>query len=35
MSSMARAHLEIAHLGRIFQQLLDELPAEGPDARRT
>jgi soluble P-type ATPase len=30
MSSMNRAHLEIAHLGRIFQQLLEELPEEGP-----
>ena len=30
MSSMARAHLEIAHLGRIFQQLLDDLPHDGP-----
>jgi heavy metal translocating P-type ATPase len=30
MSSMNRAHLEIAHLGRIFQQLVEELPVEGP-----
>ena len=30
LSSMNRAHLEIAHLGRLFQQLLDELPAEVP-----
>ena len=30
MSSMNRAHLEIAHLGRIFQQLIEELPEEGP-----
>jgi hypothetical protein len=30
MSSMARAHLEISHLGRIFQQLIDELPEDGP-----
>ena len=30
MSSMARAHVEISHLGRIFQQLLDDLPPEGP-----
>lgn len=30
LSSMSRAHLEIAHLGRIFQQLVDELPADGP-----
>ena len=27
---MNRAHLEIAHLGRIFQQLIEELPEEGP-----
>jgi heavy metal translocating P-type ATPase len=30
MSSMARAHVEIAHLGRMYQQLLDDLPPEGP-----
>jgi heavy metal translocating P-type ATPase len=30
LSSMHRAHLEIAHLGRIYQQLIDELPEEGP-----
>jgi len=30
MSSMARAHVEIAHLSRVYQQLLDELPPEGP-----
>jgi heavy metal translocating P-type ATPase len=30
LSSMARAHLEISHLGRIFQQLVDELPEDGP-----
>ena len=30
MSSMSRAHIEISHLGRIFQQLLDDLPPEGP-----
>ena len=30
MSSMARAHVEISHLGRIFQQLLEDLPPEGP-----
>jgi heavy metal translocating P-type ATPase len=30
MSSMARAHLEISHLGRIFRQLIEELPEEGP-----
>ena len=31
MGSMARAHLEISHLGRVFEQLLDDLPEEGPD----
>ncbi|HEX4941171.1 MAG TPA: heavy metal translocating P-type ATPase, partial [Actinomycetota bacterium] len=30
MSSMARAHLEISHLARVFRQLLDDLPADGP-----
>jgi soluble P-type ATPase/iron-sulfur cluster repair protein YtfE (RIC family) len=30
MSSMARAHLEISHLGRIFRQLVEELPDDGP-----
>jgi len=30
MSSMARAHVEIAHLGRMYQQLLDDLPPDGP-----
>jgi heavy metal translocating P-type ATPase len=30
MSSMARAHLEISHLARVFRQLLDDLPEEGP-----
>jgi heavy metal translocating P-type ATPase len=30
LSSMSRAHLEISHLGRIFQQLVDELPQDGP-----
>jgi heavy metal translocating P-type ATPase len=30
MSSMSRAHVEIAHLGRMYQQLLDDLPPEGP-----
>jgi len=30
MSSMSRAHIEISHLGRIFQQLLEDLPPEGP-----
>jgi hypothetical protein len=32
MSSMARAHIEISHLGRVYQQLLDELPDDGPAA---
>ena len=30
MSSMARAHIEISHLARVFRQLVDELPQEGP-----
>ena len=30
MSSMARAHIEISHLARVFRQLLDDLPPEGP-----
>jgi len=30
MSSMARAHIEISHLARVFRQLLDDLPREGP-----
>jgi len=30
MSSMARAHLEISHLGRIFRQLIEELSEDGP-----
>jgi soluble P-type ATPase len=30
MSSMARAHVEISHLTRVFLRLLDELPPEGP-----
>ena len=30
MSSMARAHIEISHLARVFRQLLDDLPADGP-----
>ena len=30
LSSMARAHLEISHLGRIFRQLVEELPEDGP-----
>lgn len=32
MSSMARAHVEISHLARVYQQLLDELPPEGPSS---
>jgi heavy metal translocating P-type ATPase len=32
MSSMSRAHVEIAHLGRMYQQLLEDLPPEGPTA---
>jgi heavy metal translocating P-type ATPase len=30
MSSMARAHIEISHLARVFRQLVDEMPEEGP-----
>jgi hypothetical protein len=30
LSSMARAHLEISHLGRIYEQLVRDLPVEGP-----
>jgi heavy metal translocating P-type ATPase len=30
MSSMARAHIEISHLARVFRQLLDDLPPVGP-----
>jgi heavy metal translocating P-type ATPase len=30
MSSMARAHIEITHLGRVYDHLLAELPPEGP-----
>jgi heavy metal translocating P-type ATPase len=30
MSSMARAHIEISHLARVFRQLLNELPDDGP-----
>jgi heavy metal translocating P-type ATPase len=30
MSSMARAHVEIAHLTRVYCQILDDLPPEGP-----
>ena len=32
MGSMARAHLEISHLGRVFEQLLADLPEDGPEA---
>ena len=32
MGSMARAHLEISHLGRVFEQLLADLPEDGPRA---
>jgi heavy metal translocating P-type ATPase len=31
MSSMARAHIEISHLIRVFRQLLEDLPTAGPD----
>jgi Hemerythrin HHE cation binding domain/haloacid dehalogenase-like hydrolase len=31
MASMARAHIEIDHLARVFQSLLDDLPPDGPD----
>ena len=31
MASMARAHIEIEHLARVFRTLLDDLPAEGPE----
>ncbi|MGZ4108735.1 MAG: heavy metal translocating P-type ATPase, partial [Actinomycetota bacterium] len=32
MGTMARAHLEIEHLSRVFVHLLDDLPPEGLDA---
>ena len=32
MGTMARAHLEIEHLARVYVHLLDDLPSEGPDA---
>jgi hypothetical protein len=31
MSSMARAHVEIEHLARVYRQLLIELPPDGPE----
>jgi heavy metal translocating P-type ATPase len=30
MSSLERAHVEIEHLARVYAQLLDDLPPEGP-----
>jgi heavy metal translocating P-type ATPase len=30
LGSMARAHLEISHLGRIYRQLIGDLPQDGP-----
>ncbi|MEA2555829.1 MAG: hypothetical protein QOI60_1160, partial [Actinomycetota bacterium] len=30
MSSMARAHIEIDHLARVFRSSLEELPPDGP-----
>jgi iron-sulfur cluster repair protein YtfE (RIC family) len=32
MGTMARAHLEIEHLSRVFVHLLDDLPPDGLDA---
>ena len=32
MSSMARAHVEIAHLTRVYRQVLIDLPPQGPGA---
>jgi iron-sulfur cluster repair protein YtfE (RIC family) len=32
MASMARAHQEIDHLSRVFAQLLEDIPPEGPTA---
>jgi heavy metal translocating P-type ATPase len=32
LSSMSRAHLEISHLGRLYQTVVDDLPADGPTA---
>ena len=31
MSSMARAHVEISHLVRVYRQLLDDMSPDGPD----
>jgi hypothetical protein len=31
MGTMARAHLEIEHLSRVFVHLLDDLPEDGLD----
>jgi len=31
MASMARAHVEISHLTRVFRQLIEDLPPGGPD----
>jgi len=30
MASMARAHLEISHLTRVYGQLIEDLPPDGP-----
>ena len=30
MGAMSRAHIEIDHLARVYQQLLEELPEDGP-----
>lgn len=30
MASMARAHVEIGHLTRVYRSLLDDLPPDGP-----
>ena len=32
LSSMSRAHVEIAHLTRVFGRLVDDVPHAGPDA---
>ena len=31
MASMARAHIEIEHLARVYRSLLEELPPGGPE----